>query len=123
MALDYLLFDFSDEESGAGSFDAMASVGPDRLPALAAEVARVLGWAHRAFGAPSAAAGEGAGEWDYALHATSDAGAPLDVGYDAVRSTVSLVPPGEGRTTLTLTLGGSRAFCEALREAFGDADD
>ena len=50
MQLHYLDFDFSDEESGRGSFDAMASVVPSRLPALLAEIAAVLGWAGRAFG-------------------------------------------------------------------------
>jgi hypothetical protein len=43
----HLDFDFSDEDSGRGSFDAMASVLPDRLPALLAEIAAVLGWAAR----------------------------------------------------------------------------
>src|SRR6185369_12734006 len=46
MQLDYLVFDASDEDSGRESFDAMASVAPDRLPALLAEVAAVLRWAH-----------------------------------------------------------------------------
>lgn len=40
--LHYLDFDFSDEDSGRGRFDAMASVLPDRLPALLAEIAAVL---------------------------------------------------------------------------------
>ena len=54
MQLHYLDFDFSDEDSGRGSFDAMASVVPARLPALLAEVSAVLGWAGQAFGAAGA---------------------------------------------------------------------
>ena len=41
-ALQYLDFDFSEDEHGLGSFDAMASVLPAQLPALQAEIARVL---------------------------------------------------------------------------------
>jgi len=45
----YLDFDFSDEDSGRGSFDAMASVVPSRLPALLAVISAVLGRAGPAF--------------------------------------------------------------------------
>jgi hypothetical protein len=119
--LDYLIFDFADEETGAGSFDAMASVLPDRVPALVAEVEAVLRWAHQAFGAPSAA--EGDGDWDFALQATTEAGRPCGIAYDPRRGKVFLAPGGDGRITLTLTLGGSRGFCELFREAYPVADD
>ena len=121
MPLDYLLFDFSDEESGAGSFDAMASVLPDRWPALAGEAGAVLRWAHHGFGAPSGAEGEG--EWDFQLHATTEPDQPFPVGYDARRGEIAAARAPAGRTTLTLTLSGSRAFCDAFREAFAEADD
>ena len=114
--LEYLIFDFSDEESGSGSFDAMASVLPERVPALMAEVEAVLRWAHHAFGAP--AASDGDGSWDFALHGTAEADKPWTIGYDAQRAQVSFAQPAGGRTTLTLTLSGSAAFCEAFREAF-----
>ncbi|MES2940608.1 MAG: hypothetical protein V4864_23220 [Pseudomonadota bacterium] len=118
MQLHYLDFDFSDEDSGRGSFDAMASVAPQRLPALLAEVAAVLRWATAAFGPAGALQDEG--EWDYALQGTAEPGTPLDAAWDADSGQVVLVPaPGARRTTLTLTLGGSPAFCGALRERFG----
>lgn len=119
--LHYLDFDFSDEDSGRGSFDAMASVLPDRLPALLAEIAAVLGWAIGAFGPGGALEDEG--EWDYELQGIIEPGTALKVAYDEGSGEVSLTPAsGQARTTLTLTLGGSAAFCEAFRERFGIGD-
>ncbi|MBG9388436.1 hypothetical protein [Caenimonas aquaedulcis] len=117
MPLLYLDFDFSDEESGRGSFDAMASVLPERLPALLAEISEVLRWAVRSFGAAAAEADQG--EWDFELQGVAEPDDALDVSFDAQRGTVELSPgPGSARVTLTLTLGGSPAFCDAFREAF-----
>ena len=116
--LDYLLFDFSDEEGGAGSFDAMASVLPDRLPALVGEIEAVLRWAHREFGAPSA----DEGDWDFELQATCEPDTPLQANYQASSGRLLLSPEGHARTTLSLTLGGSHSFCEAFRQAFPASD-
>ncbi len=120
MQLDYLIFDSTDEETGSCSFDAMASVLADRLPALIGEVDAVLAWAHREFGAPQAAADEG--EWDYELQAVGESDVPLEVSYDFERERVSMPLGLRGRMTITLTLSGSRAFGEAFREAFPDPD-
>ena len=120
MQLDYLLFDFTDEESGSCSFDAMASVLPDRLPALIHEIEAVLGWAYREFGAP--AAEEDQGEWDYQLQAVGETDVPLEVSYDFERARVSMPPEFRGRATLTLTISGSSALGEAFRKAFPDPD-
>lgn len=100
MQLDYLDFDFSDEEDGRGSFDAMASVTAERLPAVRAEIDAVLTWAGEAFG-PNAENGENGddGEWDFEANETVEAGA-------------------QPRTTVTFTLGGSPAFCDAFRDKF-----
>lgn len=121
MQLHYLDFDFSDEESGRGSFDAMASVAAPRLPALLAEIASVLDWAGRAFG--PAGALEDEGEWDYELQGVAEPDMPLGVAYDAGIGEVSLVPAGvaSALTTLTFTLSGSAGFCEAFRSEFGVA--
>lgn len=117
MQLQYLDFDFSDEDSGRGSFDAMASVLPGRVPALLAEVAAVLRWAQQAFG-PPAALDEG-GEWDFELQALAEPDTPLDIAFEAGRGEVLLADgAGDARCTLTLTLGGSPDFCAALRESF-----
>ena len=37
MALDYLEFDYSEDEEGTGTWDAMASVKAERVPALPAK--------------------------------------------------------------------------------------
>ena len=119
MQLQYLDFDFSDEESGRGSFDAMASVLPARLPALLDEVAAVLRWASQTFGAAGALEDEG--EWDYEMEALAEPDTPLQIAYDASIGALSLSPTPEGaaRITLTLTLSGSPGFCEAFRANFG----
>lgn len=101
MQLHYLDFDFSDEESGRGSFDAMATVAPSRLPAVLAEISAVLDWARDAFGPAGALQDES--EWDYELQGTDE-------------------PASAAQSTLTLTLSGSPAFCEAFRQEFGVAD-
>jgi hypothetical protein len=119
MELRYLDFDFSDEDSGRGSFDAMATVISPRMPALLAEISAVLRWASRAFG--PAGALEDDGEWDYDLEGVTEPDTPLELTYDEGTGEVSLAPAATGQalTTLTLTLSGSSAFCDAFREAFG----
>jgi hypothetical protein len=117
MHLNYLDFDISDEESGRACFDAMASVLPERLPALLAEIATVLGWAIATFG-PAGTLGD-EGDWDFEVQGTAESDMPLEVACDAVTGKVSLAPAGSGsRTTLTLTLSGAPAFCEAFRARF-----
>jgi hypothetical protein len=117
MELHYLDFEFSDEDSGRGSFDAMASVVPRRLPPLLEEIAAVLRWAHAGFGTPASL--DDGGEWDFDLQAVAEPDRPLPVRYDAGRGEVELGSWDAAlRVTLTLTLGGSPAFCNACREAF-----
>ena len=118
MHLDYLLFDVTDEETGGAGFDAMASVLPDRLPALLHEVEAVLQWAHGEFG-PPAADGDG---WDFDLQATGSAGEPLHVVYDAAAARVTVDPVNNDRVTLSLTLSGPATFGEAFRHAFPEAE-
>ena len=119
MPLEYLLFELTDEETGACSFDAMASVLADRLPALIQEVEAVLDWAYRDFGAPSPV--EEDGEWDFELQAVADDDVPLEITYDCKRAIVSM-PRASGRVTLALTLTGSRDFATAFTDAFADSD-
>jgi len=119
MPLEYLFFDSTDEETGACSFDAMASVLADRLPALIHEVEAVLGWAYSDFGAPSSV--EENGEWDFELQAVAEPDVLLEITYDCERATVSM-PRAGGRVTLALTLNGSRAFAAAFTDAFSDSE-
>jgi hypothetical protein len=107
MTLDYLNFDFSDDDAGGGSFDAMAAV--------------VLAWACAAFG-PATAVDDG-GEWDFELQGSDESGIALPVTWDMRDGQARLEPSASGADdqsfiTLTLTLGGSPAFCEAFAERF-----
>lgn len=116
-ALAYLDFDYSEDAEGHGSFDAMAAAGPAQWDALQGEVVRVLDWAQRRFGRP-APLDEG-GEWDVELQGVRELSTPLAVRFRAGQG-LMLQDAGAAmqRTTLTLTLVGSAAFCEAFREAF-----
>lgn len=116
MELHYLDFDFSDEESGRGSFDAMASVLASRIPALLAEISAVLRWAAQAFGPAGALQGDG--EWDFDLSGIAEPDGPLEVTCHEGTGEISLspAPVGQALTTLTFTLSGSQAFCEAFQE-------
>lgn len=123
MAMDYLDFDYSEDAEGTGTWDAMASVRPERLGALHAEIARVLAWAHRTFAGRQGPCEDG-GDWDYDLQAQAEDGTPLRIAYDAARGCLDAeAPSGDGRTTVTLSLSGSATFGEALREAFGVGDE
>jgi hypothetical protein len=118
MGLDFLDFDFSDDEQGHGSFDAMACATPAQLPALEREIMRVLDWAHGNFPGAQGAL-EAGGEWDLQLHGTHEVATPLHVRLQDGR--LALEPDGAGlaRVTLSLTITGTPGFCEAFREAFG----
>lgn len=95
--LRYLDFDYSEDADGHGSFDAMASVQPERVDEVRAEIDRVLAWAEAAFPDARGALDEGA-VWDYDLQHTRD-----DARFE----------------TLALSLSGTADFCAALRERFG----
>lgn len=119
MSLDYLIFDYSDSTDGTGTFEAMVSVGPQHVPAVHAEVCTVLAWCHARFGADCGPVSEGF-TWDAELQAQQEFSAREDLRFDATtgRLIARLMPPGTPRHTLTLTLSGNEAFCEALREHF-----
>jgi hypothetical protein len=115
-SLHYLVFDVSEDADATTTWDAMASVSADRVPALAAEAQAVLRWAQTVFG-PAAPLDEG-GAWDFDLHAHDDAGQPLPVQWQADAASLHLGAAGQGRTTLTLAIGGGEGFAEAMREAW-----
>lgn len=119
MNLDFLDFDFSEDADGLGSFDAMASATTAQLAALQAEVLRVLDWAHGEFAGARGPLDEG-GEWDYELQGVQEVPTALDVRYDETARRLDLRPAGTGpaRVTLSLTLTGTPAFCEAFRREF-----
>jgi hypothetical protein len=126
MQLHYLDFDFSDEDSGRGSFDAVAAVAAGRVPAVLEEINLVLAWACRVFGPVATPDNSGASddsdEWNYQVQAFA-AGHVLDMCRDGsgrvgIRSAV----PHDALTELTFTLSGSSAFCEAFRQEFRAAE-
>jgi hypothetical protein len=120
MTLHYLDFDYSEDADGAGTFDAMASAAPPQLPALLAEIAAVLAWAHQQFPQALAPAEEG-GEWQYDLQGVEESSTPLTTQFDPTEGTLSMLRGAAGplRTTLSLSISGSAHFCGELREAFG----
>lgn len=119
MPLHYLDFDYSEDYEGTGTFDAMAAASPAQLPAVQAEVAQVLAWAHAHFPDACGPVDEG-GEWDYDLSAVQEVSTPVALEFDRAAGRIAAHPgvPGAPRTTVTLSISGSNAFCAALREAF-----
>ena len=118
-ALDYLDFEYSEDDHGQGTWDAMASVLPAHVPALHAELTRVLAWACDTFGPASGPLDEGC-DWDYDLQLADTA--QDGITFDApTRSLWVRVPPASAphiRHTVTLTLVGTPAFCAAFQQVF-----
>lgn len=115
-ALNYLIFDVS-EDGDSTTWDAMASVPIDRLPALVAEAQAVLRWAQAQFG-PAAPLDEG-GAWDFDLHAHDDSGGqPVPVRWQPDTATLHLDAPVQGRATLALAISGGQGFAQAMNEAW-----
>lgn len=119
MALDYLDFEYSEDEDGNGTWDAMASVADTRWTALLDEVRQVLQWASQDFRGRRAPLDEG-GDWDYDLSAQDDDnGRALHIRWNAQSAQVNAkAPQAGGYTTLTLTLTGHAAFADGLRQRF-----
>lgn len=118
MALDYLDFDYSEDDEGTGTWDAMASVSAARVPLLAAEIEQLLRWASREFAGRQGAIDEG-GDWDYDLQAQDDEGQPLAAHFEASSGRLALAAAGQGRTTVSLSLSGNAQFGAALTTVFG----
>jgi hypothetical protein len=117
--LDYLDFDVSEEADGSGSFDAVASVGPQQLPAVHAEIVAVLDWAHDAFDGRRGPLEEG-GTWDFDLQSLQEWSVPETLTYDEGAGRLDVRPgtPGAPRHTVSLSLVGSADFCEAFHARF-----
>ena len=120
MSLQYLDFDYSEDEHGHGCFEAMASVPAQRVAAVREEIARVLDWAFENFPDLRAPLEEG-GEWDYQLESQQEWAVPEVLRYDEVTGKFSVQSgaPGEPRHVLTLVLSGSAPFCAAFGQRFG----
>lgn len=122
--LRYLTFDYSEDDHGHGTFDAMASVTPHQAAVVQAEMAAVLTWAACDFAGVRAPLDDG-GDWDVEVQAVQEVATPLALDYDVTSCRWHTQPgtPGVPRLTYTLTITGTAAFCDALRERFAlDAD-
>lgn len=120
MTLNYLDFDYSEDADGNGTFDAMASVAPAQLAALQAEVVEVLQWAQAQFPHACGPLEEG-GQWQYDLQGVQEVSTPLHLEVDLLAGRIDSRPAAAAppRTTLTLSVSGTAAFCAALQGAFG----
>lgn len=120
MALNYLHFDYGEDTQGVGTLEAMVSTWPEQVPAVQAELVRVLDWAFTSFAGRRGPLEEG-GDWDYDLQGLLEFTAPQTVAYDALtrRLSVQPGPAGKPRHTYTLTLSGTGEFCAAFRRQFG----
>jgi hypothetical protein len=94
-SLRYLDFDVSEDTEGIGTFEAMASVSPDQVPHVQAEIATVLDWAFARFPGAHGPLDEGFA-WDHDLQSHRDG----------------------GWHTLTLSVSGDPRFCLSFRQRF-----
>ena len=119
--LDYLDFEYSEDDHGQGTFDAMASVLSAQVPALQAELTQVLAWACDTYGLDHGPLDEGC-DWDYDLQLAEDTAAQGRIGFEpstrSLRVHTHQDAAPAARHTVTLTLSGTVEFCTALREAF-----
>ncbi len=119
MTLSFLDFDYSDNDNG-GNFDALAACTPEQLPMLHAELRQVLAWAHETFPDQRGDIDQ-AGEWDFSLSSQREWSAADMLEYDEETGQLQerLQTPAAPRHTVSLSLSGRPAFCEAFRERFG----
>lgn len=119
MGLNYLEFDYSEDTSGQGTFDVMASTAAEHVPAVHAEISMVLAWAFDHYPHARGPIEEGF-VWDYDLQSQLEYTASQVVDFDPLTRQLTVRPhqPGAPRHTVTLSLTGSIEFCEALRQQF-----
>lgn len=122
MTLQFLDFDYSEDDEGTATWDALAYVQAQRLPALLQEVCTVLGWAHAEFGTVRGPVELG-GLWDYDLQCEC-VGAPLQaLRYDAGSGLLEPMPhlAAGASLTLALSISAGEAFSKAFLEHFPPA--
>lgn len=96
----YLTFDFSDDDDGVTTIEAMASTPAAEHAEVVIEVQRILDWAWQHFAHTHGSADDGA-DWDHDLQVTIEAGR-----WHAV----------------ALTLTASPRFAKAFLDEFGEPD-
>ncbi|MGV0958590.1 MAG: hypothetical protein ACOYB1_02045 [Limnohabitans sp.] len=122
MDLQYLEFDCSEDTEGVVCWDALAQPAASHTQALLHEVTQLLAWASRFSPQGPGPLDEGA-DWDLDLqihlhspHAQDST--PARAHWLAAQQTLDIHPaPGPGdRVELSLSLSGTAAFAQALRE-------
>ncbi|MFM9426125.1 hypothetical protein RCH10_002565 [Variovorax sp. GrIS 2.14] len=96
MTLQYLVFDFTEDTEGIGTFEAMASTTQAEAAQVEAEIAQVLAWANALFPLGRGELSAGA-DWDFDLQEPDE---------------------GAARRTFVVSISGTASFCEAVREQF-----
>jgi hypothetical protein len=122
MELQYLEFDCSEDTEGVVCWDALAQPAASHTAALLREVTQLLSWASRFSPQGPGPLDEGA-DWDFDLQIQlhpphSPHSTPAQAHWHAAQQTLDIHPaPGPGdRVELSLSLSGTPAFAQALRE-------
>jgi hypothetical protein len=122
LKLSFLTFDITDDADGACTLEAMASVRPEQQDAVLAEVAQVINWACKYFpGGPQSL--DDGGDWDVLLQAQVGDGPPHNLLFEPPGDNTlcqvfaAATPPDCRWVCVTLTLGTSPAFAQAVAEA------
>ncbi|MGD9774251.1 hypothetical protein [Diaphorobacter sp.] len=122
MTLHFLDFDYSEDDEGTATWDAVASVPAHRLAQLQDEVAALLAWAHAEFSALRGPVEDG-GLWDYDLQCERDGQPLLALSFDGRTGQLHPLPAVQPHewVTLTLSISGAGAFADAFSTRFGIA--
>jgi hypothetical protein len=122
MNLEFLEFDCSEDTEGVVCWDALAQPAARHTVALLHEVTQLLAWASRFSPQGPGPLDEGA-DWDFDLQVQwhgpkSPHGTPCQAHWRAEQHTLDIHPaPGpDERLELSLSLSGTPAFAQALRE-------
>lgn len=117
--LDYLIFDYSEDDEGNATWDAMATLPAGKFAPLLEEVQHVLDWAQRHFAQARGPLDEGF-LWDYDLSLRASSGQDMAVAVQWSPVALQFAAPASPQAllTLTLTLTGRADFAAAFSEAF-----
>jgi hypothetical protein len=122
MDLQYLEFDCSEDTEGVVCWDALAQPAASHTAALLREVTQLLSWASRFSPQGPGPLDEGS-DWDFDLQVHlhkphSQHSTHAQAHWQAEQHTLNILPaPGtEDRVELSLSLSGTPAFAQALRE-------
>lgn len=119
MSLHFLDFDYSEDEEGTATWDAVANVPAERLSDLLLEITTLLAWAEAEFGQLRGPV-ESGGLWNYDLQCERHGHALQTVHYapDARQLQPSPTALSGERVTLCLSLSGGPVFADAARARF-----